>query len=160
VRRARRVIPRVALTKARLKLMLREPEMVFWVFVFPILMALSLGIAFENQSDELMPVGVRVGDGDHGVMAQLEHTGDLSPFRVTPEEELTVLRDGRAHVVVVPGSPPTYRLDPARPERAVGRGSSSIGPSRAARARGGRRQRRSRLPAADILTGWSRGCSG
>ena len=108
--------PLVALTRARLKLMLREPEMVFWVFVFPILMALALGIAFENQAEEPLPVGVRLGDGDKDLIAQLERTGDLRPFVVPPEEELTVLRDGRAHIVVVPGSPPTYRLDPARPE--------------------------------------------
>ena len=41
--------PLVALTVVRLKLMLREPEMVFWVFVFPILMALALGVAFQTR---------------------------------------------------------------------------------------------------------------
>ena len=113
--------PLVALTRARFMLMLREPEMVFWVFVFPILMALALGIAFENQAEEPMPVGVRLGDGDQRVIARLEHTGDLSPFAVSRKDELTVLRDGRAHVVVVPGTPPTYRFDPARPESRVTR---------------------------------------
>ena len=37
------------LTKIRFLLLLREPEAVFWIFIFPILLAVGLGIAFRNR---------------------------------------------------------------------------------------------------------------
>src|SRR5579871_5490670 len=37
------------LLMARLLELKREPEVVFWVFVFPLLLALGLGIAFRNK---------------------------------------------------------------------------------------------------------------
>jgi len=36
------------LTMVRFKLFLREPEAIFWIFCFPILLAMGLGIAFRN----------------------------------------------------------------------------------------------------------------
>jgi len=45
------------LTMARFRLMLREPEMIFWVFLFPILLAVGLGIAFRNRPADVLPVG-------------------------------------------------------------------------------------------------------
>ena len=44
------------LTLARFKLLGREPEAVFWIFVFPILLAAGLGIAFRNRPPEVLPV--------------------------------------------------------------------------------------------------------
>ena len=38
-----------ALLGARMKELWREPEVIFWVFVFPLLLALGLGIAFRNK---------------------------------------------------------------------------------------------------------------
>ncbi|HKN17867.1 MAG TPA: hypothetical protein VJX47_13040, partial [Candidatus Sulfotelmatobacter sp.] len=37
------------LLMARMLELKREPEVVFWVFVFPLLLALGLGIAFRNK---------------------------------------------------------------------------------------------------------------
>jgi ABC-2 type transport system permease protein len=45
------------LTLTRLKLTLREPEAIFWIFVFPILLAVGLGIAFRNRPADVLPVG-------------------------------------------------------------------------------------------------------
>jgi ABC-type multidrug transport system permease subunit len=45
------------LTVTRLKLTLREPEAIFWIFVFPILLAVGLGIAFRNRPADVLPVG-------------------------------------------------------------------------------------------------------
>ncbi|MCU0293524.1 MAG: hypothetical protein MUF10_16310, partial [Thermoanaerobaculaceae bacterium] len=50
--------PLVELTRARLVEFLREPEAVFWVFVFPVLLAVALGIAFRNQPASTTPVGL------------------------------------------------------------------------------------------------------
>jgi ABC-type multidrug transport system permease subunit len=45
------------LTSIRFRLTLREPEAVFWIFVFPILLAVGLGIAFRNRPPDILPVG-------------------------------------------------------------------------------------------------------
>jgi ABC-2 type transport system permease protein len=50
--------PLAQLTLARLREFLREPETVFWVFGFPILMVVALGFAFRNGPAPLPRVGV------------------------------------------------------------------------------------------------------
>jgi len=45
------------LTLTRFLLILREPEAIFWIFIFPILLAAGLGIAFRNRPPEVLPVG-------------------------------------------------------------------------------------------------------
>ncbi len=44
------------LTSARFRLLFREPEAVFWIFIFPILLAAGLGIAFRNRPPDVLPV--------------------------------------------------------------------------------------------------------
>jgi ABC-type multidrug transport system permease subunit len=45
------------LTMVRFRLFLREPEAVFWIFIFPILLAVGLGIAFRNRPADVLQVG-------------------------------------------------------------------------------------------------------
>ena len=45
------------LTATRFRLYAREPEAIFWTFVFPILLAVGLGIAFRNRPADVLPVG-------------------------------------------------------------------------------------------------------
>jgi ABC-2 type transport system permease protein len=45
------------LTLVRFRLVLREPEAIFWIFLFPILLAIGLGIAFRNRPADVLPVG-------------------------------------------------------------------------------------------------------
>jgi ABC-type multidrug transport system permease subunit len=45
------------LTMVRFRLFLREPEAIFWIFIFPILLAMGLGIAFRNRPADVLPVG-------------------------------------------------------------------------------------------------------
>ncbi len=45
------------LTMARFRLLSREPEAIFWIFIFPILLAAGLGIAFRNRPPDVLPVG-------------------------------------------------------------------------------------------------------
>ena len=45
------------LTIVRFLLILREPEAIFWIFIFPILLALGLGIAFRNRPADVLQVG-------------------------------------------------------------------------------------------------------
>ena len=46
------------LVLARLREFLREPEAVFWVYGFPILTVVALGIAFRNKPIERITVDV------------------------------------------------------------------------------------------------------
>jgi ABC-2 type transport system permease protein len=45
------------LTMVRFRLFVREPEAIFWIFVFPILLAVGLGIAFRNRPADVLQVG-------------------------------------------------------------------------------------------------------
>jgi len=45
------------LSMLRFRLTLREPEAIFWVFIFPILLAVGLGIAFRNRPADVLQVG-------------------------------------------------------------------------------------------------------
>ncbi|MGA9670265.1 MAG: ABC transporter permease [Terracidiphilus sp.] len=45
------------LTMVRFRLFLREPEAIFWIFIFPILLAIGLGIAFRNRPADVLQVG-------------------------------------------------------------------------------------------------------
>lgn len=45
------------LTSMRIRLFLREPEAIFWTFIFPILLAVGLGIAFRNRPADVLQVG-------------------------------------------------------------------------------------------------------
>ena len=46
----------VQLTLVRFREYLREPEALFWVFLFPILLAAGLGLAFRNRPAEVLSV--------------------------------------------------------------------------------------------------------
>src|SRR6266700_6772129 len=48
--------PLVQLTMMRFREFVREPEALFWVFVFPILLAAGLGIAFRNRPAEVLKI--------------------------------------------------------------------------------------------------------
>ncbi|MEZ5416600.1 MAG: ABC transporter permease [Vicinamibacterales bacterium] len=116
-----RLHPLRELTLVRIREFLREPEAVFWVFFFPIMMTCALGIAFRASGDEPVVVGVAPGADASALSAALERAGG---FRVRPIPSTDVdraLRDGLVHVFVTPGSPPTYRFDPARAESRVAR---------------------------------------
>src|SRR5262249_42483936 len=54
----RRYSPLVSLIIARLREFTREPEALFWVYGFPILLTVCLGIAFRNQPVEKIVVDV------------------------------------------------------------------------------------------------------
>jgi hypothetical protein len=50
--------PLVQLTLARMREFYREPEALFWVFGFPIVLAFALGIAFRNRAPGELRVAV------------------------------------------------------------------------------------------------------
>jgi hypothetical protein len=50
--------PIVQLTLARFREFIREPEAVFWTFVFPIVVSLALAMAFPSRADRDVLVGL------------------------------------------------------------------------------------------------------
>ncbi|PYV17097.1 MAG: hypothetical protein DMG21_09380 [Acidobacteria bacterium] len=74
---------------ARTKELYREPEVVFWVFVFPLLLALGLGIAFRNKPAEVSRVVVVAGpDASRAVeLLKSSPAGSSVQAEVRPEAE-------------------------------------------------------------------------
>ncbi len=115
--------PLVELTRARLLEFMREPEAVFWVFVFPVLLALALGVAFRARPPERLRAVVVGGSPASARVAELLAAArDLDVTVLDRAEAARALRAGRADVVVETGpdgGPPlavTYRYDLTRSE--------------------------------------------
>jgi ABC-2 type transport system permease protein len=113
--------PLVELTLSRFREFVREPEAVFWVFAFPVIMTCALGIAFRSRGAEPVIAGVVEQAGADQIAAALEQQGGFTIRRIPAAEVEQAVRDGRAPVVIVPGSPPAYRYDEARAESQVAR---------------------------------------
>ena len=113
--------PFVEMTITRLLILVREPEMIFWVFIFPLLMALALGIAFRSPSETPVAVAVEPGPGAAALADALSAHDSVEVVSLEAGATGAALRDGLAHVVVAPGDPPTYRYDPTRPESRLAR---------------------------------------
>src|SRR5262245_11690761 len=104
------------LSLTRMLAFLREPEAIFWVFAFPILLALALGIAFRSQGPPRSTVVIATGAGDGALLRALQLSPDLSVHVLPPEAADQELRRGKAQVLVRPGDPPSLVYDPSRPE--------------------------------------------
>ena len=113
--------PLVQLTLARLREFMREPEAVFWSFVFPIVISLSLAIAFPSRAARDVLVGLAPGASTEPLRAALTRAGGIAVRDVPPDDERRALREGVVNIVVVPTSPPTYRFDPARDDSRLAR---------------------------------------
>jgi len=113
--------PLVELTLSRFREFLREPEAIFWVFAFPVVMTCALGIAFRSRGSEPVIAGVVEQAGADQVVAALEQNGRFTVRRIAPDDADRALRDGRVPVLIVPGTPPAYRFDEARAESQVAR---------------------------------------
>lgn len=106
--------PLVQLTLVRFREFLREPEAIFWVFIFPILLAAGLGIAFRNRPAEVLKVA--------SVTPEL--TKALRQEKLLDTEQLSVaqarqaLRQGKIAMFVepAPGGGVRYEYDDTNSE--------------------------------------------
>jgi ABC-type multidrug transport system permease subunit len=101
---------------ARYRIFYREPETLFWAFVFPVLLTLALGIAFRSKPPEPVSVAVLAGPGAEAAREALAAGPDVKVEVLDEAAAAAALRTGRVSVVVVPGAPPALRFDPTRPE--------------------------------------------
>ena len=114
--------PLVELTRARIRELTREPEAVFWVFVFPIVLAAILGLAFRSRPPDVLPVAVVDGPQAKARLAALSAGSDVAPKLLADTEARLALVRGRV-VLVVSGdeSTPSYAYDPTQPESRAAR---------------------------------------
>jgi ABC-2 type transport system permease protein len=112
---------------ARIREFYRQPARIFWVYGFPTVLAIGLGLAFKSRPPEDVPVDlVRNAASppiekilrDHDARAKRAGTPGLL-MRVSPAAEaLKRLNTGKTPLVVIPeiSGPLTYHYDATRPE--------------------------------------------
>jgi ABC-2 type transport system permease protein len=115
----------LALCLARFREGYREPEVLFWAFVFPVLLSGALAVAFRDRGPEPSRALVLRGPGSDRVLLALREAPLVRIEEAGTEEAARALRMGRADVLVSapagPESPVEYRLDPSRPEGGIAR---------------------------------------
>src|ERR1700740_3254304 len=75
------------LLMARMLELKREPEVVFWVFIFPLLLALGLGIAFRNKPGNAASVAIIEGVGSRDARSLLDRSPQHEHFKVQVLDE-------------------------------------------------------------------------
>jgi ABC-type multidrug transport system permease subunit len=109
------------LTIARFREFYREPAAVFWVYGFPLFLAVLLGLAFRDRPVEKIAVDI-ISDGEMEQAEKLKErlTGDerLKITLNTSAEARNRLRTAKTSLVVVPSETGAaeYIFDPNRPE--------------------------------------------
>ena len=109
------------LTRHRTLAFIRQPEAVFWVFAFPVVLAAVLGFAFQGREPMPSLVGV-IGHTDEGWVGRLEEDPRIELVRFADREEADRrLAGGHVDAVVLSVEPASVRLDPARAEAELAR---------------------------------------
>jgi len=106
--------PLVQLTLVRFREFIREPEALFWVFAFPILLAAGLGIAFRNRPAEVLKIAVVTPELAQSLRS--EKLLDVQQLESGAAED--ALRTGKVALLAGPGAHGTvvYRYDDTNPE--------------------------------------------
>jgi len=124
--------PIIELAIARTKEFLRETEAIFWVFGFPLLLALALGFAFRDKAPDKVPVGVANGPAAQQRLAALQKSPALLPRLVDENEGREALRHGKISLLVAGGPALVYQFDPTRPDARTARAEADDALQRAA----------------------------
>ncbi len=114
------------LLDARVKELRREPEVIFWIFIFPLLLALGLGIAFRNKPADVTHVVVVAGPEAPRALSLLQASpvrGSMHVEVLPAAEAFNQFRLGKYDLVVTPQMKGAfeYRYDPARQESVLAR---------------------------------------
>ncbi|HET9768772.1 MAG TPA: ABC transporter permease [Thermoanaerobaculia bacterium] len=146
--------PLLEITRARLLEFWRQPEALFWVFAFPVIMAVVLGLAFRSKPPAELPVAV-LGEGPAAerLVAVLDASPVLTAKPMDAAEAARALRTAKVELLVtasdeggsatpggattaaapasaVPGV--TFRFDPQRAEARTARLAAADALERAA----------------------------
>ena len=96
----------------------------FWVFIFPVLLAAGLGIAFRNRAPDRTGVAVVASDTGAARLADaLRSAGELQVSVLSDSAAAEALRTGEVALVVAPApdGKVEYRYDDTRPESRIAR---------------------------------------
>jgi ABC-2 type transport system permease protein len=106
--------PLVQLTLVRFREFLREPEALFWVFVFPLLLAAGLGVAFRNRPADVLKIATVTPALTQSIRG--EKLLDVEQLPAPAAED--ALRTGKVALLAEPGPDGTvvYRYDDTNPE--------------------------------------------
>jgi len=106
--------PLVQLTLVRFYEFIREPEALFWVFAFPILLAAGLGIAFRNRPPEVLRIAAVTPE----LTQSLRQEKLLEVQQLDSAAGQEALRTGKVALLAAPGANGTveYRFDDTNPE--------------------------------------------
>jgi ABC-2 type transport system permease protein len=122
---SRRYSPLFELTSVRIKEFIREPEALFWVFAFPLLLAAALGFAFRAKGPDQIPIGVisqaPADPTGERTAASLGRDPGLLVRRYTSQAGREALRTGKISLLVEPGPPATFHFDETRPDSRIAR---------------------------------------
>ncbi|HWB96984.1 MAG TPA: ABC transporter permease [Bryobacteraceae bacterium] len=104
----------VQLTLVRFREFVREPEALFWVFVFPVLLAAGLGIAFRNRAPEVLKIVAVTPE----LTQALRKEKLLDVQQLPPAAAEEALRTGKVALLArsAPGGEVVYRYDDTNPE--------------------------------------------
>ncbi len=114
------------LTTSRLREFYRKPEAVFWVYFFPILMVVALGIAFRDKPIERITVDVLASSGSTELVRALAADPRVKVLEFDEATCRQRLRTGKSDLYVVLGESSRYLVpavdyvyDPTRPGSVV-----------------------------------------
>jgi ABC-2 type transport system permease protein len=117
--------PLLELTAAKMKEFFREPEAVFWVFAFPLLLAVALGFAFRAKGPDQIPIGVVAAAPADPAAARAAGTLARDPGllvrQYSAQEGREALRTGKISLLVEPGPPAVFHFDETRPDSRIAR---------------------------------------
>jgi ABC-2 type transport system permease protein len=104
----------VQLTLVRFREFLREPEVLFWVFAFPLILAAGLGLAFRNRPPEVLTIATVTPQ----LADALRHEKLLNVEQLSPAAAAEALRTGKVALIAVPaaGGSVEYQYDNTNPE--------------------------------------------
>ena len=110
----------IELALARLREFAREPEAVFWAFIFPILMSVTMAAAFPGSGQQ---AGGRrrssLAPARAAIRATLAHAPGITFATFRRATRRARFAKAKCICSIVPTDPPTYRFDPARDESRV-----------------------------------------
>ena len=110
------------LTRVRVVLFFREPEAIFWVFIFPLVLAAVLGFAFRSAGVEPSKVAVVQGEGSQRLLEAFQRDEHLeAEVYEKRQDAFDKLRKAAVDAVIEPGDPPRLAFDPDRAEAATAR---------------------------------------
>ncbi len=133
----------VQLTLARFRGFIREPEAVFWTFVFPILLAVGLGVAFRSRAPDRPHVAVVMSEATSGLVEPLKRDSSVNVELMDDSAAARALRTGKIALIarLTGQSSIEYAYDPVRGDaaaakllvdRAVQRAAGRVDPIRVA----------------------------